>query len=206
MQDYGVTFDTTPPDRFDRGQLLLRVVILLVLSGLAGAFGWLFGFIYLGIPVLAAILISQKGPSSYLTESRDNMTKWLHYIIGFYAYLSLLTDRLPTSDAILNETVRFDVRPAGSPSVGNALLRIIFAIPSAFVLGLLWLVGGILIVIAAISILATETYPSGIYGFLLALNRWETRLLAYLASLVDQYPPFSIETEPLNKASAERAS
>jgi len=39
-----------------------------------------------------------------------------------------------------------------------------------------------------------ETSPVGLWRFLLALLRWEARLLAYLASLVDQYPPFTLAT------------
>jgi hypothetical protein len=159
------------------------------------------GLVYLGVPVLAAVLISQKGPERYLAESNDNITKWLGLIIGFYAYMSLLTDRLPAGDPP-TQGVRFEVRPAGSPSAGNALLRLVLAIPSAIVLALLWLVGALLIVIAAISILANESYPSAIYDFLLGLNRWEARLLVYLASLVEEYPPFSLDTQALGEAAA----
>ena len=202
MRDYGVIFDTTPPAKFDRAQVFVRILILIILSVLAGAFEWLFALLYLGIPVLAAVLISQKGPDRFLAESGDNMTKWLRYIIGFYAYLSLLTDRLPTGYSTLTEAVRFEVRTSGSPSAGNALLRIILAIPSAVVLGLLWIVGMVLIVIAAISILVNESYPTGIYEFLRGLNRWEARLLVYLASLVEEYPPFSLDTESRSGAAA----
>ena len=56
------------------------------------------------------------------------------------------------------------------------------------------------IVIAAISILANESYPSGVYEFLRGINRWEARLLVYLASLVEEYPPFSLDTSRLDQA------
>jgi len=130
------------------------------------------------------------------------VTKWLRYIIGFYAYLSLLTDRLPTGDAPGDAAVRFEVRTAGSPSVGNAVWRIILALPSAIVLTLLWIIGVILIVIAAVSVLASESYPSGIYDFLRGLNRWGARLLVYLASLVEAYPPFTLDKDSLGEAPA----
>ena len=202
MKDYGVTFDTTRPAKFDRAQVFIRILIIVILSILAGAIGWVLGFVYLGIPVLAAVLISQQGPERYLAESDDTITKWLGFIIGFYAYLSLLTDRLPAGESTGTQAVRLEVRPSGSPSAGNALLRLILAIPSAVVLGLLWLVGAILIVIAAISILANESYPSAIYDFLRGLNRWAARLLIYLASLVEEYPPFSLDTQALSEAAA----
>jgi len=169
------------------------------MSTLAGAFGWIMGLVYLGVPVLAAVLLSQKGPERYLAESEATMTRWLRFIVAFYAYLSLLTDRLPASEATAREAVRFEVAPSGSPSAGNTLLRLILAIPSAFVLSLLWLVGVILLVIAAISILLNETYPSAIYDFLRGLNRWGARLLVYLASLVEQYPPFAFDSAALTE-------
>jgi hypothetical protein len=197
MTDYGVTFDTTPPDKFDRAHVFIRILIFVILSIVAGAIGWLLAIIYLGIPVLAAVLISQKGPERYLAEADASITKWLRYIVGFYAYLSLLTDRLPTSDSAAEQPVLFEVMPSGSPSAGNALLRLILAIPSALVLALLWLVGAVLLVIAAVAVLVSESYPRGIYDFLRGLSRWEARLLAYLASLVDAYPPFSLDTQQI---------
>lgn len=202
MNRYGVSFDTTRQVKFDRAQVFVRILIVVILWILAGAFGWVLGLLYLGVPVLAAVLISQKGPERYLAEAPETMTKWLRYIIGFYAYLSLLTDRLPTDEAAAQEAVRFDILTSGSPSTGNALVRIVLAIPSAIVLGLLWLVGAILVLIAAVSILVNETYPGGIYDFLRGLNRWNARLLAYLASLVEGYPPFSLDTGPAGEAEA----
>ncbi|MFQ5473211.1 MAG: DUF4389 domain-containing protein, partial [Dehalococcoidia bacterium] len=36
--------------------------------------------------------------------------------------------------------------------------------------------------------------PEGLYNFNLGVMRWEARLLAYHSSLVDPYPPFSLDT------------
>jgi hypothetical protein len=38
------------------------------------------------------------------------------------------------------------------------------------------------------------------WRFLLGIVRWEACLLAYLASLVDRYPPFSLETGSVSRA------
>ena len=191
MNDYPVTFDIRP-EKFDRAHIFIRLLILVILSALGGAVGWFPGLLYLGIPVLAAILISQKGPEKYLAEAESSMTQWLRYIVAFYAYLALLTDKLPSEST--TDYMRFEVTPSGSPSTGNAILRIVLALPSAIVLAILWIVGTVLALIAAIMVLVQESYPDGIYSFLRALVRWEARLLAYLASLVDQYPPFAFDT------------
>jgi hypothetical protein len=142
--------------------------------------------------VLAAILVSQKGAAGYHAEAPENMTKWLRFIVSAYAYLSLLTDRLP-NDTSSNE-LRFEVRPTGEPSVGQALLRIILVIPHLIVLGLLGIVAVVLTVIAAIMILVQESYPDSIYNFLRGWVRWHARVIAYLASLADEYPPFAFDT------------
>ncbi len=48
---------------------------------------------------------------------------------------------------------------------------------------------------AALSILLFERVGPDAFGYLVGLQRWSIRLLAYQASLVDEYPPFSF-TEP----------
>lgn len=192
MAAYPAVFDITQPERFNRMQVVIRILILIILSILGGAIGWLYGLIWLAVPVLAAILISQKGAERYLAESEQDMVKWLRYIIAAYSYLGLLTDRLPNED--VSGTLRFEVRPTGTPSVGQALLRIILVIPHLIVLALLGIVAGILILIAAIMILVQETYPDGIYGYLRGYQRWNVRVLSYLGSLADEYPPFAFDT------------
>jgi Domain of unknown function (DUF4389) len=194
MATYPVIFDVQRPEKFERTQLLLRVLVLVLLAILAGAIGWLFGLIYLAIPVLAAILISQKGSEAYLAERDGTMMTLLRWYLAVYAYLDLITDRFPTERP--EDAIRFEVTTGGSPTVGSALLRLIMSIPSAFVLGILNIAGVIVWVIAAVSILIQENYPDSLYNFMLALNRWQARLLGYHASLVDVYPPFAIDSGP----------
>lgn len=192
--DYPVVFNVSKPEKFDRVQLALRLAVVIVLSILAGAVGWIFGLVYLIFPVLAAIFISSKGAEKFLSEDGPKMTGWLRWVLALYSYLGLLTDKLPTEEP--EKIVTYEVTTGGSPTVGSALLRLIFAIPSAIVLALLSIIGGILWIVAAIMILIQEDYPEGIYNFNLGVMRWEARLLAYLASLVDPYPPFALDTGP----------
>ncbi len=191
---YPVTFDVSRPEKFERPHVFLRVLVAIILSILAGAIGWIIGLVYLVFPVLAAIFVSQKGSEKYLEEDGPRMTGWLRWVLALYAYLSILTDRFPTEKP--EEIVRFEVSPGGSPTVGSALLRLIYSIPSAFVLGLLWIVSAVIWLIAAVMVLIQENYPGGLYNFQRGVLRWEARLLGYHASLVDQYPPFALDTGP----------
>jgi hypothetical protein len=183
-----VVFEVGYPQRFDRVQVVLRVVIiwLAVLVGIP--FGWI---LYLGFPVLAAVLISRKDGSRYLTEDGSLVSGWLRWVVAVIAYIWMLTDRIPGSG---ETTVRFEVQGSGAPTAGSALLRILTAIPSAFILALLMFVSAIVWIIAAVWILIAETYPESLYGYQRGTVRWTARLLAYLASLVETYPPFSLDT------------
>jgi hypothetical protein len=192
MTSYPVIFDTTRPEKFDRTQVVIRILVVLLLSILAGAFGWLLGIVYLAIPVIAAILISQKGAEGYLGEKGGVNMTLLQWYFAIYSYLLLLTDRFPT-DNPQNE-IRFEVTPTGSPTVGSALLRLIFSIPSAIVVGILGIAGFVVLIIAVISVLIQEQYSEGLYNFQLGIMRWQARLMGYHASLVDEYPPFALDT------------
>ncbi len=191
---YGATFDIDRQERYDRTQIAIRLVVLIVLALLAGSLGWVHAGLYLALPVLGAILISQKGAMRYHAEAGENVTLWLRYAIAFYAYMALLTDKLPNEDP--RQTLRFEIAPSGEPTAANVLLRIITAIPHVIVLALLGIVAVILAVIAAISIVVNESYPAGIFNFLRGYVRWQARLYAYMAGLVDEYPPFSFDTGP----------
>jgi Domain of unknown function (DUF4389) len=182
-----VTLEVERPPGFQRAHVFLRVALLVVV----GWIGHPFGLIWLGLPVVAAILISQKGGPRYLDESGPTVTRLLNWILDLVAYLALLTDELPGGD---EHPVRFQVERSGSPTVGSALLRILYAIPSVIVLAIIAFVGAIVWVIAAVSVLINESYPDSLWRFLLGLVRWEACLLAYLASLIDRYPPFTLET------------
>lgn len=189
---YPVVFDVQRPERFERAQVFLRLLLLVLASFVIGGFGSL-GLLYLAIPVVAAVLVSQKDGARYLEENGPELTRALGIVVGLLAYLMLLTDKLPGGD---REAVRFEVTRSGSPTAGSALARIVTAIPSALVLALLGLVSGVVWVIAAISVLIDGTYSESLYGFQRGVLRWEARLLAYVASLVEAYPPFSVETGP----------
>jgi uncharacterized protein DUF4389 len=190
-----VTFEVERPPLFQRAHVFLRIALLIVI----GWIGHPWGLLWLGLPVVAAILVSQKGGQRYLDENGATVTHVLNWILDLVAYLALLTDELPGQT---EHPVRFQVERSGSPTVGSALLRILYAIPSLIVLAILTFVGAIVWVIAVVAVLVNETYPESLWRFLLGLVRWEAWLLAYLASLVDHYPPFTLETGSASPAAS----
>jgi hypothetical protein len=182
---HGVAFDVERPPSFAREHLILRIGVLIVV-------GWMvhpLGVLWLGLPVIAAILIAQRGGRAYVDDDGPKIVEAIGWIIGLTAYVALLTDELPRTR---EPAVRFHVDPAGSPTVASALLRIVYAIPSILALSILTIVASVAWVIAALYIFANGRYPTGLWEFLRGVVGWEGRLLAYLASLVDGYPPFSL--------------
>jgi hypothetical protein len=184
-----VAFDVERPPAFQRAHVFLRVALLVVI----GWIGHPMGLLWLGLPIVAAILVSQKGGQRYLDEDGPAVTRVLNWIVDLVAYLALLTDQLPGEGG---HPVRFQVERSGSPTVGSALLRIVYAIPSLIVVSILVFVGAIVWTIAVVLVLVNERYPASWWRFLRGIVRWEACLLAYLASLVDRYPPFTLETRP----------
>lgn len=197
MAAYPVTFDIARPEKFERPHIFLRILIFTILAIIGSTFGLLFGLVYLVyliFPTLAAIFISRRAPERFLEEDGPRMTGWLRWVIALYAYLGILTDRFPMEKP--EEIVHYEVQTAGTPTVGSALLRLIYSIPSAIVLALLGIVAAIIWLIAAILILIRENYPEALYNFQRGVLRWQARLLGYHASLVDKYPPFALDTQP----------
>jgi hypothetical protein len=121
----------------------------------------------------------------------------LNWLLDLAAYVALLTDRLPSREA---HPVRFEVERSGSPTMGSAALRIRPAIPSLIVLAVLTWLGAIVWLIAMVSVLITGSYPESWWHYLRSLVGWDARLVAYLASLVDRYPPFTLATGPVSPA------
>ena len=183
---YPVTFDIDRPPVFERGHVFLRIALLILI-------GWLVhpaGLLWIGLPVLAAVLVAQKGGRRYVDEDGPAVARALNWIVGFAAYIALLTDELPQRDA---GVVRFAVEPEGTPTVPSALLRFVYAIPNVVVLAVLTWIGAIVWTIAMVLVFITGSYPESWWHFLRGIVAWDARLMAYLASLVDRYPPFSLE-------------
>jgi hypothetical protein len=187
---YAATFDVTPPEKFEPTQVLLRVVIAIVL-GFLQIWNVIFGGMYLILPVVAAVLISQKKAEGYFADAETGPVRWLRYLMMIYAYMGLATDRLQTERP--EEVVQLNIQPTGTPTVGSALLRIILGIPHGFVLGILGIVFAIVWLISAVSIIISGTQPEWALSFIQGYLRWTARFFAYMASLVDEYPPFSFE-------------
>lgn len=196
---YPVQVSVHHPDSYDRAQILLRILVWMGLGwlGLSG------GLVYVLIPAVAGVMISTRGTEQYRVALGPKLWRGIEWLLALWAYLLLVTDRFPLDH---ERDVRADVQITSNPTLGSALLRLVTALPSAVVLALLDVVSCLLALIAAVTILVDRRVPSSIVRFQEGVLRWHARLAAYLASLVDEYPPFSFERDELEHLTEHQVS
>lgn len=194
-RDYPVQVEVTSPARFERSQVLLRIVLSIVLGWIGITAGWLTCLLFGTLPVIAALAITSTSSQRYQTEVAPKVWRVLRWLLGLSAFMHMLVDRFPTEH---DDDLRFDIRFTGHPTALSALKRLLTSIPSGLVLGLVWIVSGVLAVIAALLVLLGGPMPQSILAFQRGRLRWEARLVAYHASLVEEYPPFSLDTEDIH--------
>jgi hypothetical protein len=201
---YPVSLRVEHPAHFTRLQLLVRFVAFCALGVLGLSFGTVFVFAYLALPVFAAVRLGSGEPAEYLDRDGARIVRGLHWLAAIGAWTGLVTDRLPTRTP--PETVELAIGTSARPTPRSALWRVVTGLPSAFVLAFLGCIGSVVWIWAALSILFTQRVGIHAFRYLVGLQRWSVRLLAYEASLVDEYPPFSFAEEPAPSLPVARAT
>ncbi len=110
------------------------------------------------------------------------------------AYLLLLADDYPSTDE--EQSVHLEVPYPDAEKDLNRWLPLIkwaLAIPHYVVLTVLSLISAVVVIVAWFAILFTGRYPSGLFNFVVGVQRWYNRVWCYSVLLVtDKYPPFRL--------------
>jgi hypothetical protein len=198
MPAYPVQLEVSAPPRFDRMQLLVRLAIAIALGVIGIEMGWLWSVLFFSLPAIAAVVVSARGADAYLANTGTRLWGGLGWLFAFSAYMLLITDRIPPDE----QRVRFQLHTTGRPTVGTAVGRLITSIPSALVLCLVGVLSCVLWVVSLFTIVFSGTVPASIVELQTGYLRWQARLVAYHASLVEEYPPFSLHDRTSNLPTA----
>ena len=178
------------------------------------AFLWL-AFLVLTVVAFVAIVFTGRYPRG-IFDFNLGVLRW-SWRVGFYSYAALGTDRYPpfTLGDVPDYPARLEVPYPERLSRGLVLVKWwLLAIPHYVVVGILlgggsyaasraydraWGFGfqtgliGALVLFAGVALLFTTRYPSGIFDFVLGLDRWVARVAAYVFLMRDEYPPFRLD-------------
>ncbi len=196
---FPLTFDVDYPEReLNRWttafRLILAIPIVIVVALLAALAGPHFGFagptVVLFLPTLLLILFRRKYPRWWF----DFGLQLLRFETRVTSYLFLLRDEYPSVDD--EQAVHLGVPyPDASRELNRwlPLVKWLLAIPHYVVLLFLYIAAVVVAIIAWFAILFTGRYPRGIFDFIVGVNRWNLRVVAYAFFLsTDRYPPFSL--------------
>ena len=190
---------------------LLAIPHLIIL-----AFLWL-AFWVLSVGAFFAILFTGRYPRG-IFDFNVGVLRW-SWRVSFYTYSALGTDRYPpfTLDDVPDYPARFAVEYPERLSRGLVLVKSwLLAIPHLIIVAVFtgaWGIGlpvfwggvrqswwggapgliGVLVVIAAVTLLVTGAYPRSIFDFVIGLNRWVYRVAVYVGLMRDEYPVFRLD-------------
>jgi Domain of unknown function (DUF4389) len=178
-------------------------------------FLWI-GFAAVTVIAFFAILFTGRYPRP-LFRFNLGVLRW-SWRVGYYTYSALGTDRYPpfSLDEEPDYPATLDVTYPERLSRGLVLVKWwLLAIPQYAIVAVFtggaaygatrawghpWQAGtfgggliGLLVCFAAIALLIAGRYPRGLYDFVIGMNRWVLRVVAYAALMTDAYPPFRLD-------------
>lgn len=211
---YPVRVDATLDPHLSRWLWLVKW-LLAIPHFIVLAFLWL-AFLLLTFLAFFAILFTGRYPRSFF-EFNVGVLRW-GWRVGYYASGALATDRYPPFS--LREDpdypAHLEVDYPERLSRGLVLVKWwLLAIPHYVIVGI-FLTGagyavtstdngeittqtwgmsliGVLVLVAAVTLLFTGRYPASLFDLVVGLNRWVLRVTAYAALMTDEYPPFRLD-------------
>ncbi len=213
MNRYGIQVRATGGAPAGRWLWLVKW-LLLIPHYLALLVMWV-AFVALTLIAYVAVLVTGRYPRAIFAFN-VGVLRW-SWRVGFYGYQVLGTDRYPPFTLAEVPGYPAGLLIDGPPRMPRwqPLVAWLFAVPHILILtatGGWRLFGddayanvasfgfvGIVVLIVAISLTVRGRAPRGLHDLLVGVARWSLRVVAYVALLTSQYPPFRLDqgdTEP----------
>jgi Domain of unknown function (DUF4389) len=180
-------------------------IVLIVLS---------IGFFLVSVIAFFAILFTARYPRGLFDFNVGVMRWW--WRVGFYTFHANGTDRYPPfSLKPTDYPATLDVDYPERLSRGLVLVKWwLLALPQYVVVGFFggvpfWASWGhradsgyraglifVVVLFAVVAMLFTGRYPRSMFDFVIGMNRWKFRVIAYAALMRDEYPPFRLDLGP----------
>lgn len=179
-------------------------------------------FVVLTIVAGFGIVLTGRYPRS-IFDFNVGVLRWSWRVTHYATTGGMATDRYPpfSLHPEPDDMASLEIAYPENQSRGLVFVKWLLAIPHIIIVSLLaggsarwfsfssdWLgfdatVGGglleLIVLVAALVLLFTGRYPVALFDLIIGLNRWIYRVVAYVALMTDQYPPFRLDqggTEP----------
>jgi hypothetical protein len=164
-------------------------------------------FLWLAVMVLTvvagvAILFTGRYPRPVF-EFNVGVMRWT-WRVSFYSIGAFGTDRYPPFSLHPDPSYPADFTVDYPQQLSRGLVLVkwwLLALPQLIIVAIL--AGGfgstagnliaVLAVVAGVILAATGRYPQDIFDLVMGFNRWCYRVLAYVALMRDEYPPFRLD-------------
>jgi Domain of unknown function (DUF4389) len=192
--EYPASIEVRTPDELARWRPFVQWILAIPHLIIAGALGYVAG----AVAIIAWFVILFTGK---LPDGIANLQMMIiRYTARAYVYAGYLHDEYPPFDFTLaaNEPGGTPVDIAFEPALAdrNRLtvgLRFIWIIPAALFAFVIWIVGVFVWMIAALAVLFTGRWPTGLLDWAGKCLRVWLRLEMYGSLLTDEYPPFNTD-------------
>jgi hypothetical protein len=185
--------------------LVIPHVLVLILLWIA--------FTAVTVVAFFAILFTGRYPRR-MFDFNVGVLRW-SWRVSFYASSAFGTDRYPPFTMEPEQyPATLDIEYPQRLSRGLVLVKSwLLALPHLLIISLLtagWTFGdrdgltfffgggvlGVLVIVAGLILLFSGRYPRGLFDLVIGLNRWIYRVIAYVALMTDDYPPFHLDQGP----------
>ena len=166
-----------------------------------------------------AILFTGRYPRS-IFDFNVGVMRWT-WRVSFYGISALATDRYPPFTLRSDPTYPADFAVDYPERLSRGLVLVkwwLLALPHYLIVAIFvggwsvgraggWRVAGsvglitLLVVVAVVVLAVRGRYPESIFDFVMGMNRWCYRVLAYAALIRDDYPPFRLDSGGLDPGS-----